>query len=269
MTNREEILQYNRDAWNKQVADGNQWTVPVTSEQIAQAVAGDWNIVLTPTRTVPRDWFPDSNDSDRDTLSCDVLCLASGGGQQGPILAAAGANVTVFDNSPAQLAQDEAVAAREQLTIATVLGDMADLTCFSDNSFDLIVHPCSNCFVEDIRPVWQEVFRILRPGCDLLSGFTNPLRYLFDDDKLEAGSMEVRYKIPYSDLHSISPELKERYRKESEPLCFGHTLSDQLAGQTDVGFQLTGFFEDRYSADDVLSQFVATFIATKATKPAS
>jgi len=31
-------------------------------------------------------------------------CLASGGGQQGPVLAAAGAHVTVFDNSPRQLA---------------------------------------------------------------------------------------------------------------------------------------------------------------------
>ena len=72
----------------------------------------------------------------------DVLCLASGGGQQGPILAAAGANVTVFDNSPAQLRQDELVARREGLSIRTVQGDMRDLSAFADGSFDLIFHPC-------------------------------------------------------------------------------------------------------------------------------
>ena len=49
-----------------------------------------------------------------------MLCLASSGGQQGPILAAAGANVTVFDNSPAQLVQDRSVAQREGLRIDTV-----------------------------------------------------------------------------------------------------------------------------------------------------
>jgi 2-polyprenyl-3-methyl-5-hydroxy-6-metoxy-1,4-benzoquinol methylase len=70
-----------------------------------------------------------------------VLCLASGGGQQGPILAAAGARVTVFDNSPQQLAQDRFVARREGLTLETVEGDMRDLSVFADVSFDLIVHP--------------------------------------------------------------------------------------------------------------------------------
>ena len=66
--------------------------------------AGEWQIVLTPTKPIPRTWFP------ADLHGVDVLCLASGGGQQGPVLAAAGATVTVFDNSPRQLAQDRAVA---------------------------------------------------------------------------------------------------------------------------------------------------------------
>ena len=40
---------------------------------------------------MPADWFGD-------LAGAPVLCLASGGGQQGPLLAAAGARVTVFDN---------------------------------------------------------------------------------------------------------------------------------------------------------------------------
>src|SRR5205085_1973198 len=101
------------------------------------------------------DWFPP-------VAGLEVLCLASGGGQQGPILAAAGARVTVFDNSPNQLAQDRLVADREGLALETVRGDMADLAAFPDARFDLIVHPCSNMFVPDVRPVWREAFRVLR-----------------------------------------------------------------------------------------------------------
>ena len=72
-----------------QVEAGNKWTIPVSSDDISAARRGDWDIVLTPTKPVPHQWFSVLTD-------LDVLCLASGGGQQGPILAAAGANVTAM-----------------------------------------------------------------------------------------------------------------------------------------------------------------------------
>src|SRR5438093_2500911 len=105
-----DILSYNRHAWDRQVEKGNRWTVPVGPEAIAAARRGDWQVVLTPTKPVPRDWFPP-------LAGREVLCLASGGGQQAPLLAAAGASVTVLDNSPAQLAQDRLVAQRKGLKI--------------------------------------------------------------------------------------------------------------------------------------------------------
>ena len=115
-----DIREHNRKAWDKQVENRNEWTLPVSAEAIAAARRGEWGLLLTPTKTVPRDWYP--------TLpGADVLCLASGGGQQGPILAAVGARVTVFDNSPAQLAQDRLVAEREGLPLVTVEGDMRNL----------------------------------------------------------------------------------------------------------------------------------------------
>ena len=92
-----DIREHNRIVWNKSVDWGNPWTIPVGPEQIAAARRGKWDIILTPTKPVPKAWFP--------PFPCDVLCLASGGGQQGPILAAAGARVTVIDNSPRQLGQ--------------------------------------------------------------------------------------------------------------------------------------------------------------------
>jgi 2-polyprenyl-3-methyl-5-hydroxy-6-metoxy-1,4-benzoquinol methylase len=147
-----EIVRYNQHAWDRQVELGNRWTQPASPDEIARARLGDWRILLTPTIPVPWSWFPPLE-------GLAVLCLASGGGQQGPILAAAGARVTVLDNSPLQLAQDQLVAEREQLEIATTKGDMADLSVFSDETFDLIVHPVSNCFVPNILPVWRESSR--------------------------------------------------------------------------------------------------------------
>ena len=79
-----DVRAYNREAWNRQVADGNPWTIPVSTETVAAARRGEWTILLTPSIPVPRAWFPP-------LAGADVLCLASGGGQQGPILAAAGA----------------------------------------------------------------------------------------------------------------------------------------------------------------------------------
>ena len=96
----------------------------------------------------------------------DVLCLASGGGQQGPVLAAAGATVTVLDNSPRQLERDAEVAARDGLALRTVLGDMRDLSAFADASFDLVFHPVSNVFCPDLAPVWRGVLPGAAAGRD-------------------------------------------------------------------------------------------------------
>src|SRR5215213_2517011 len=136
-----DIRSYNREAWNREVEGGqSRWTQPVTPEVIAQARQGEFSILLTENIPVPQRWFPPLHGTD-------VLCLASGGGQQGPVLAAAGANVTVFDNSPAQLSQDQLVAEREFLSIRTEEGDAADLSRFGDESFSLVFNPCSTVFM--------------------------------------------------------------------------------------------------------------------------
>lgn len=254
-----DILTYNRHAWDCQAEKGDRWTVPVGPEVIAAARRGSWQIVLTPTRPVPHAWFPDLS-------NLEVLCLASGGGQQAPVLAAAGASVTVLDNSPAQLARDRLVADREGLAIRTVPGDMADLSAFADGSFGLVFHPCSNCFAPDVRPVWREAFRVLRPGGVLLAGFVNPALYLFDDALADRGELVVRHAVPYSDLTSLTEEERRRYTDKDQPLVFGHTLEDQIGGQTDAGFVLTGLFEDRDPAHP-LARFLPTFLATRAVRP--
>ena len=195
-----------------------------------------------------------------------MLCLASGGGQQGPLLAAAGASVTVFDNSPRQLDRDRQVAEREALSIRLVEGDMVDLSEFADASFDFILHPISNCFIPDVRPVWKEAFRVLAPGGTLIAGFMNPMEYTFDQDLYEQGIYQVKYSLPYSDLTSITDEERQR-RFPDDPLEFSHTLEDQIGGQLEAGFHLIGFYED-YRDDEAIKDFMPTFIATRALKPA-
>lgn len=258
-----DIREYNRIAWDKEVEGGNKWTIPVSEAAIAAARRGEWEILLTPSKPVPRTWFPDLQGTA-------VLCLASGGGQQGPILAAAGAQITVLDNSPRQLEQDRLAAEQYAIPITTVEGDMADLYIFSNQSFDLIVHPVSNVFVPEVRPVWREAFRVLRRGGVLLAGFSNPVIYLFDYDLADrTGILQVKYALPYSDLTSLPAEERQRYIATGEPLEFSHTLEDQIGGQLDAGFQLTAFFEDAYGEEenDLLTKYMPTFIATRAVKP--
>lgn len=252
------IRAHNRRAWDQLVLRRNRWTIPVTSESIAAARRGEWSIVLTPRRAVPRSWFPP-------LAGASVLGLAAAGGQQGPILAAAGARVTVLDNSPRQLAQDREVAEREGLDLTTLEGDMADLQALADASFDLIVHPCSNCFVPDIRPVWREASRVLRPGGILLAGFINPAHFLFDETLAASGRLEVRHSLPYSDLTSLTEAERTGHLDDGDPLWFSHSLEDQIGGQLDAGLTLTAIYEDA-SEDHPISRFMPTFLATRTVK---
>ncbi len=259
------VREYNRRAWDIAVARGTRWSIPVEADAIEAARRGEWEIVLTPTKPVPRTWFPS-------LCQADILCLASGGGQQGPILAAAGAaegaSVTVLDNSPAQLDRDRMVAECHSLPLTVVEGDMRDLSMFQDASFDLIVHPCSNLFVPDVRPVWQEAYRVLRPGGVLLAGFVNPIFYLFDERLADEGILVARHHLPYSDLTSLEEKERDAYIEAEEALEFGHTLTDQIGGQIDAGFVITGFYEDRWPGQ-ALAEYMDTYLATRAEVPAA
>ena len=253
------ISDYNRRAWDGLVERGDEWTIPVTAEVIEAARRGDWHIVLTPRRPVPRDWFPP-------LAGTRTLCLAGAGGQQAPVLAAAGAIVTSFDNSPRQLAHDQLVADRDGLTIATRLGDMQDLSVFADATFDLVVHPCSNCFVPDPRQVWREIARVLVPGGTLLAGFINPAAFLFDDTAADHGGLLlVRHRLPYADRSNLTARELQSLVEAGEPLVHGHSLEDQIGGQTDAGLVVTGLYEDVWPGR-LLSDYMPSMIATRARK---
>src|SRR5690348_1369177 len=212
-----DVFAYNSASWDKRVESGDMWTVPVSSEVIRAARRGEWSIILTPTKPVPRHWFPPLK-------GCRLLALGSGGGQQSPVLAAAGASVTTFDASAAQLAQDKRVAERDGLAIRLEQGNFADLSRFADDSFDLVVHPTSNCFAPEVRPVWRECFRVLVPGGRLMAGFVNPVAFAVNLFRSSAEDLRIVNKLPYSDLDEAN--LQKRLTS-GETLEWGHMLEDQ------------------------------------------
>ena len=252
-----------RRAWDLEAASGSEWSTPVDAGAIGRARGGDWQVVLTPRRAVPRARFGELR-------GLRVLCLASGGGQQAPVLAAAGAQVTSFDLSGAQLEKDRQLAERHELDIACVQGDMADLSVFGDATFDLVFHPVSNVFVPDVAAVWRECHRVLRAGGALLAGFMNPAMFLFDhDEALRCGELRVVHRLPYAEPDSLAADARRDWESSGRAAEFSHSLEAQIGGQFDAGFVLTGMYEDHWSDEATpLNRHMPLAIATRALKTA-
>lgn len=258
------VVEHNRLAWDRQSTSGESpWCEPVGGSVIAAARRGDWQVILTPNLSVPRHWFGE-------IAGRRVLCLASGGGQQAPVLAAAGAQVTSFDNSDEQLAKDRAVAAREGLPLVVERGDMADLSRFPEASFDLVFHPVSNVFAADPSAVWRECHRVLAAEGRLLAGFMNPAYFLFDHEDIERGGpLEVRFALPFTDIAHLSPDRLAARIASGEALEFSHSLDVQIGAQIDAGFVIAGFYEDRWNDRATpLDRYMPTSMATLALKRA-
>jgi len=256
------VLAHNRAAWNQESLDGSRWTTPVGSEVIERARGGDWEVILTPMRHVPKAWFGDLKDKD-------VLCLASGGGQQAPVLAAAGARVVSFDLSEEQLLKDRLVADRDGLDMECMRGDMADLSQLGNERFDLVFHPTSNVYAPDVEAVWRECYRVLRPGGRLLAGFLNPSFFLFDHAEAEAtGKLLAQHRLPYTDVEQREENEKRRDEiEQGAAFEFGHSLETQIGGQLKAGFLLGGLYEDWWDeAITPLNTLSPTTVATLAFK---
>jgi SAM-dependent methyltransferase len=257
------IHDLNKVAWDQAVGEGtNPYTKVMSPEQITEARRGKWSLYLSDCKPVPEGWFPNLR-------GLKVLCLASGGGQQAPIFAALGAEVTLLDASPRQLAQDQFVAERDNLIIKIVEGDMADLSAFADERFELIFNPPSTLFVPDLEPVWRECYRVLRVGGLLMTGFMNPDEFIFDDVALDnEGTFVVKYALPYVEHEALGQEALEARIRHKEMFHFSHTMEAQLGGLTKAGFVITGFYEDRRSEEDgnPIRHYMPSYYVVRAQK---
>jgi len=247
----------NAKAWDAWGENNCPWTIPITHEEFLRAKQGDWEVHLTSCVAVPRDWFLPFE-------GCRLLGLASGGAQQMPVFAALGATCTILDYSDSQLQKERDVAAREGYDIEVVKADMTLPLPFVDNSFDLIFHPVSNCYIEDVQHVWDECYRVLRPGGVLLAGFSNGISFLFEGKH----PLKVVNKLPFNPLQ-MSEKKRRRMEMNFEGYQFSHTMEEQVGGQLKAGFLLTGFFEDRDRPEHApaISEYIPLYAATRAVKP--
>lgn len=238
------------DRWIEQ---GWAWGKPIDHETYLRALQGDWSVLLTPTRPVPRAWFGD-------LAGKRVLGLASGGGQQMPILTAAGAVCTVLDYSEKQLESERMVAEREGYAIEIVRADMSRPLPFDDARFDLIFHPVSNCYIREVEPVWRECHRVLKPGGVLLAGLDNGLNFLVD----ERDESRIVHRLPFDPL--ADPDLRRALEAEDGGMQFSHTLTEQLGGQLRAGFTLVDLYEDTNAEGFLHDMNIPAFWATRAVR---
>ena len=140
---------------------------------------------------------------------------------------------------------------------------------FDDNSFDIIYHPVSNHFVEDIYPVWNECYRVLKPGGILLSCMVNYVCFLFDDnydENDESTKLIVTNKLPYNPLKDRALYEKIMSWGDDYNLEFSHSLEEQIGGQLKAGFILTGIKEIK-DPSSLISKYFPEYISTRAVKP--
>ena len=237
------------DRW---IEEGWEWGIPIDHDTYLKALAGEWDMLLTPTKFVPHEWFGNLKGKK-------VLGLASGGGQQMPIFVALGAECTVLDYSEKQLQSERMVSQREGYSIDIIRGDMTKPLPFDDETFDLIFHPVSNCYVKEVKPIFKECARILKKGGILLSGLDNGVNYLVNDDE----TMIVN-TMPFDPLQN--EEQRKQLEESDCGMQFSHTVEEQIGGQLEAGLMLSHIYGDTNGEGRLHEMNIECYFATRAVK---
>lgn len=237
------------DRW---IEEGWEWGKPISHKVYAAATQGIWDVKLTPTKMVPHEWFGDLKGKK-------VLGLASGGGQQMPIFTALGAECTVMDISTKQVESERMVADREGYQITVIQGDMTKPLPFADNTFDLIFHPVSNCYVREVKPIWRECYRVLKQGGHLIAGVDHYINYIVDEEE-----KEIINHLPFDPL--INEEQRKQLEREDAGMQFSHSLEEQITGQLEAGFTLLDLYEDTNGEGRLHELNIPTFLAMRSVK---
>ena len=214
----------NKEWWEKMVKEGCGYTRPwldldpdvvrLFAESKLKNVPEPLNVMF------PVNVF--SNVKDKD-----VLCLAAGGGQQSAVFGLLGARVTVIDIAEGQLEGDKKAAAHYGYKVKTVQGNISDLSDFKNYSFDLVYQAPSMGYVPDVKKVYSEVFRILRPGGLYCAAGENPLAQFIDDSFWDGKG--YRISVPYA--------VKEKKRAEDKNVIeYRHYLDETFNGLIECGF---------------------------------
>lgn len=164
-----------------------------------------------------------------------VLCLAAGGGTHGPLLASAGASVTVVDFSASLLAIDKKIAAANGLTLETLEASMEDLSRLASDAFDVVVQPVSACYVSDLGRVYREVHRVLKLGGLYLLQHKQPGSLQASSEWI-ADSYGVR--IQHASGQRLPKAVEYSVNREAGTIEFLHSLDSMLGGLCRQGFAI-------------------------------
>ena len=237
----------NSKAWDYEVRHDNLWTRIVDEDEIEKARHGEIDLWITPEHDIPPSWLGDVKGKK-------ILLLACGGGQQTPLLAAAGADVTDVDISPLQIEQDREALRKYGLEAETRVGDMRDLSFLPDESQDYVICPHSLNFISTLDEFYSESYRVLRKGGRFLFGAANPVLYMFDDRCMER-KLKVKYTIPFSDEVSLGRKELEKRLRRNDTVEFSHTLQDIIQKPLKLGFMMKDFY-----TDGAISELVDSFV---------
>ena len=177
-----------------------------------------------------------------------------------PVFAALGADCTVLDYSKRQLESERVVADREGYAINIVRADMTKPLPFEDACFDLIFHPVSTCYIQEVEPLWRECHRILKPGGLLLAGFDLEINYVVD----ESDETRITGYLPFNPLKNAD---QMRLLQDTDGgVQFSHTLDEQLGGLLRAGFRLTDLYQDTNNQGALYERNIPCFLAVRALK---
>ncbi len=221
MKHLDEVAQANQNMWEAEVQKGGGYTQPwldLDTAVLQQMAAGE----LDPFPEPLYELFP--YHLLQGVAGKDVLCLAAGGGQQTAVFGLLGANVTVVDLTPGQLNGDEKAAAHYGYPITAVQADMRDLSALPDGAFDLVFQADSLAYVPDLRKVYDEVARVLRPGGLYRVKHSQPAVH-------RVGWNGRTYTID-------APYAETVQHREDGGVEFRHRMDDIFNGLLDAGFTI-------------------------------
>lgn len=229
MSDFDDIARSNRELWQSWAADNDQYTKPwleLDRSILDDYIGGRLEVLPRPYMYIyPRTVL-------EGVAGKKVLCLATGGGQQSAVFGLLAADVTVLDLTDEQLAADREAATHHGYNVTTIQGDMRDLSTFGDATFDLIYQAISIVFVPDVREVYREVHRVLKPGGRYRIGHCLAATQVVDDTTV------------CDDGYIVKGVYRGGEIEDADGREFRHHLSDMFNGLCELGFRIDGVWED-------------------------
>ena len=230
MNIRDEVAIANQKLWEEEVKKGCGYTIPWLKLDVSllhQYADGKLEFLPEPMTCI----YPASILANIEGK--DVLCLASGGGQQSAVFSLLGARVTVVDLADGQLEGDMKAAVHYGYDVTTFHADMRDLSCLNDNSFDLVFQADSMAYVPDVRQVYSEVARVLRLTGTYRVVHANPATFSVNWDR---GKYYI--SAPYSERIE---------HRDDGGIEFRHYMDDIFNGLLNSGLSIQRVYEEPYS----------------------